>query len=49
MHSDEWKVYVSLRNTPDYTYTSVNHSKYFIDPVTSVYMQSIENIWERVK
>ena len=49
MHSDEWKAYAPLRNNPDYTYASVNHSKYFVDPVTGVGTQSIENTWMRVK
>ena len=49
LHSDEWKDYSPLRSNPDYTHASVNHSKYFVDPVTGVHTQSIENIWMRVK
>ena len=49
IHSDEWKPYALLRNNPDYIYASVNHSKYFVDAVTSVGTQSIENTWMRVK
>ena len=49
IYSDEWKPYAPLRNNPDYIYASVNHSKYFVDAVTSVDTQSIENTWMRVK
>ena len=49
LHLDEWKAYAPLRNNPDYTYASVNHSKYFVDPVTRVHTQSIENTWMRAK
>ena len=49
IHSDECKAYAALRNNPDYTYTSINHSKLFVDPLTGVHTQNIENIWMRVK
>ncbi|CAF1326215.1 unnamed protein product [Rotaria sordida] len=49
IHSDEWKAYNGLRNNPNYIHVTVNHSASFVDPVTGVHTQNIENTWMRIK
>ncbi|CAF1685796.1 unnamed protein product [Adineta ricciae] len=49
IHSDQWRAYNSLQNDPAYVHFTVNHSVNFVDPVTSVHTQNIENSWMRVK
>ncbi|CAF1343854.1 unnamed protein product [Rotaria sordida] len=49
LHSDEWKAYNSLRNNPNYTHVTVNHSASFVDSITGVHTRNIENTWMRIK
>ena len=32
IYSDQWRAYAQLSNNQNYTYASVNHSEYFVDP-----------------
>ncbi|KAF9761274.1 hypothetical protein NGRA_2753 [Nosema granulosis] len=48
--SDKWRYYVALRDVPDYTDLTVNHSLNFVssdDPM--VHTKNIENLWLHVK
>lgn len=50
VYSDCWSSYMSLfANTDDYIHYSVNHSQYFVDPITGAHTQSIESLWARLK
>ena len=42
IHSDQWAAYRQLHQHPDFTYESVNHSEYFVDPATGVHTQVFE-------
>ena len=47
VHSDEWAAYNRLPNVN--SYSSVNHSITFVDPITGTHTQHIESYWNRVK
>ena len=49
IYSDQWRAYAQLSNNQNYTYASVNHSEYFVDPATGVHTQAIESYWGRKK
>ena len=49
IYSDQWRAYAQLANNQNYTYASVNHSEYFVDPETGVHTQAIESYWGRKK
>jgi hypothetical protein len=49
IHSDEWAAYRSLRNNPNYIHLTANHSVNFVEPMSGVHTQNIENTWMRVK
>ncbi|KAI5151378.1 hypothetical protein ENBRE01_2100 [Enteropsectra breve] len=50
VHSDKHKTYLSIfKNNPNYNHSYVNHELYFVDPVTGVHTQNIENLWSQFK
>ncbi|KAG0426834.1 hypothetical protein DMUE_5944 [Dictyocoela muelleri] len=44
--SDKWAVY---KNIQDRYTDSVNHSRFFVDPITKANTQKIENLWMHMK
>jgi transposase-like protein len=48
IHTDCWKGYNNL-NKIGYKHKTVNHSKYFVDPITKVHTQTIEGTWSVLK
>ena len=42
-------LYAQLSNNQNYTYASVNHNEYFVDPANGVHTQAIESYWGRKK
>jgi hypothetical protein len=46
--TDCWKGYIDL-NTLGFFHFTVNHSKNFVNPITGVHTQRIENLWCMVK
>ena len=49
VYSDEWQAYNQEGNIPGLEHRTVNHSLFFVDPVTGVHTQTIESYWNRVK
>ncbi len=52
IHSDQWRAYRQISNlpvTPRYRHLTVNHSRYFVDPVTRACTNGVENMWMRAK
>ena len=49
VYSDEWRAYNQVGNIPGLEQRTVNHSLFFVDPVTGVHTQTIESYWNRVK
>ncbi|KCZ80777.1 hypothetical protein H312_01784 [Anncaliia algerae PRA339] len=49
IHSDEWAAYNQISNILGFEHNSVNHSLYFVDPLTSVHTQHIESFWNHQK
>ena len=50
IHSDEWAAYNRVQSIPGIAaHETVNHSLFFVDPVTGVHTQNIESYWNRVK
>lgn len=48
--SDMWPAYISLfSKEPGYTHKTVNHSRHYVDPVTGVHTNLVENLWMRLK
>ena len=47
--TDLWKGYSGLSKHFDYTHNTVNHSRNFIDPITSTHTNTIEGTWAGVK
>src|SRR4051794_20645916 len=48
IHSDEWSAYRGLERA-GYIHRTVNHKKFFVDPVSGAHTQSIESLWRIVK
>ena len=48
-YSDQWAAYSNVGNIPGLENRSVNHSLFFVDPVTGVHTQNIESYWNRCK
>ncbi|KAF0716676.1 DDE Tnp IS1595 domain-containing protein [Aphis craccivora] len=48
IHSDEWLAYKTLE-TKEYIHKTVNHSKFFVDPINSAHTQRIESLWRGLK
>ena len=46
--TDEWKGYGKLNGLGFFHYT-VNHSRNFVNPLSGVHTQKIENLWCMVK
>ncbi|KAG0441479.1 hypothetical protein DMUE_1026 [Dictyocoela muelleri] len=48
--SDKWRSYAALRDNPNYSHLTVNHSYNFVSPDDStINTQNIENLWLHVK
>ncbi|KAF0752080.1 THAP-type domain-containing protein [Aphis craccivora] len=44
----EWLAYKTLE-TKEYIYKTVNHSKFFVDPINGAHTQRIESLWRGLK
>ena len=44
-----WRAYNRVGNIPGLTHRTVNHSLFFVDPVTGVHTQNIESYWNHCK
>lgn len=50
IYTDCWKGYVTERlNKAGMKHKTVNHSKYYVDPVTGVHTNTIEGTWGAIK
>ncbi len=50
IHSDQWAAYNNMLSLPNVSsYSAVNHSLHFVDPVTGTHTQNVESYWNRVK
>ena len=52
IHSDCWRGYSGIDQipvVPRYQHCTVNHSRNFVDPITGVHTNEIENMWKNVK
>ena len=48
VHSDEWAANSQI-SSAGYSYSSVNHSLHFLNPITGIHTQHIESYWSRAK
>lgn len=46
--SDEWRGYIMCKDIFQ-AHLTVNHSKHYVDPVTSAHTQTIEGNWSAIK
>jgi IS1 family transposase len=50
IHSDMWPAYMSfLGNSSEFKHGSVNHKMNYVDPITKVHTNLIENLWSLLK
>ena len=52
INTDCWKAYFKIEDipvNPKYQHRTVNHSKYFVDPITLTHTNSIESMWSKCK
>ena len=50
VHTDQFSSYISFfSDNTDYNYGNVNHKYNFVDPITGVHTQNIENLWSQFK
>ena len=49
VYSDQWAAYNNVGNIPGLQHQTVNHSLFFVDPITGVHTQNIESYWNRCK
>lgn len=52
IHSDGWAAYVGVENIdvfPEFTHDTVNHSLFFVDPVSGVHTNNVECFWKNMK
>ena len=49
VYSDEWHAYNQVGSIPGLDHRTVNHSLFFVNPVTGVHTQTIESYWNRIK
>ncbi len=47
--SDEWAAYNNIQSNLNLEHRTVNHSIYFVDPVSGTYTQNIESCWNVLK
>lgn len=52
IHSDCWPAYNAINAIPvipNYIHKTVNHKNNFVDPITGVHTNNVENFWKNVK
>ena len=49
IYSDEWKAYAGISKVNNYEHRTVNHSKFFVNPLTGAHTQQIESLWSQMK
>lgn len=49
IYTDGWKGYCRLSSSLGFTHQTVNHKRYFIDPITLVNTNTIEGTWNGIK
>lgn len=47
--SDCWRAYDALKDVPEYTHKTVNHSQNFVDPDSGAHTQNIQRSWRNAR